>query len=79
MTEKPISFYTLFCPYSWATGLCEDLIKQNTEESRYSTRSMLLIKSSRDTDRIRTCAISNLDSKSNVLGLSAIGTPDSYE
>ncbi|KAG8273104.1 hypothetical protein J6590_028996 [Homalodisca vitripennis] len=41
-------------PSSWATGLCEDLIKQNKGESRYSTR-------------IRTCAISNSDSKSKVL------------
>ncbi|KAG8277500.1 hypothetical protein J6590_041667 [Homalodisca vitripennis] len=46
-------FKTLFCPPSWATGLCEDLIKQNKGESRYSTRSMVLIKSamSNDLDR----------------------------
>ncbi|KAG8271613.1 hypothetical protein J6590_059088 [Homalodisca vitripennis] len=31
---------TLFCPFSCATGLCKDLIKQNKGESRYSTRSM---------------------------------------
>ncbi|KAG8283131.1 hypothetical protein J6590_023662 [Homalodisca vitripennis] len=37
--EKPIPFYALFCLSSWATGLCEDLIKQNKGESRYSTRS----------------------------------------
>ncbi|KAG8291000.1 E2-like enzyme [Homalodisca vitripennis] len=53
-----------------------DLIKQNKGESRYSTRSMVLIKSARVTDRIRTCAISNSDSKSDVLDRSAIGTPN---
>ncbi|KAG8274197.1 hypothetical protein J6590_004214 [Homalodisca vitripennis] len=37
MEERPISFQALFCPPSWATGLCEDLIKQNKGESRYST------------------------------------------
>ncbi|KAG8305935.1 hypothetical protein J6590_058899 [Homalodisca vitripennis] len=52
-----------------------NLIKRNKRESRYSTRSMVLIKSARVTDRIRTCAISNSDSKSNVLDSSAIGTP----
>ncbi|KAG8314885.1 hypothetical protein J6590_082682 [Homalodisca vitripennis] len=31
--EKPIPCYTLFCPSSWATGLCEDLIKQNDGDS----------------------------------------------
>ncbi|KAG8300359.1 hypothetical protein J6590_078337 [Homalodisca vitripennis] len=55
--------------------LLRDLIKQNKGESRYSTRSMVLIKSATVTDRIRTCAISNSDSKSNVLDHSAIGTP----
>ncbi|KAG8269607.1 hypothetical protein J6590_104086 [Homalodisca vitripennis] len=40
-----------------------DLIKQNKGESRYSTRSMVLIKSATVTDRIRTCAIANSDSK----------------
>ncbi|KAG8336416.1 hypothetical protein J6590_045382 [Homalodisca vitripennis] len=68
-----------FKPYSarphGPLGLCEDLIKQNKGESRYSTRSMVLIKSARVTDRIRTCAISNSDSKSDVLDRSAIGTP----
>ncbi|KAG8336443.1 hypothetical protein J6590_044216 [Homalodisca vitripennis] len=59
-------FNPLFCPSSWATGLCEDLIKQNKGESRYSTRSM----------RIRTRTISNSDSKSNILDRSAIGTPE---
>ncbi|KAG8310632.1 hypothetical protein J6590_060168 [Homalodisca vitripennis] len=73
--EKPISFYALFCPSLWATGLCEDLIKQNKGESRYSTRSMVLIKSATVTDRIRACAISNSDPKSNVLDHLAIGTP----
>ncbi|KAG8335589.1 hypothetical protein J6590_064299 [Homalodisca vitripennis] len=34
------------------TGLCEDLIKQNKGESRYSTRSMVLIKIWPATDRI---------------------------
>ncbi|KAG8259992.1 hypothetical protein J6590_107126, partial [Homalodisca vitripennis] len=53
-----------------------DLIKQNKGESRYSTRSMVLIKSATVTDRIRTCAISNSDPKSNVLDHSAIGTPN---
>ncbi|KAG8317322.1 hypothetical protein J6590_029895 [Homalodisca vitripennis] len=53
-----------------------DLIKQNKGESRYSTRSMVLIKRARVTDRIRTCAISNSDSKvDDVLDRSAIGTP----
>ncbi|KAG8272158.1 hypothetical protein J6590_047172 [Homalodisca vitripennis] len=50
---------SLFCPPSWATGLCEDLIKQNKGESRYSTRSMVLIKSAMFND----------------LDRSAIGTP----
>ncbi|KAG8241458.1 hypothetical protein J6590_086753 [Homalodisca vitripennis] len=44
-----------------------DLIKQNKWESRYSTRSMVLIKSARVTDRIRICAISNSNPTSNVL------------
>ncbi|KAG8334992.1 hypothetical protein J6590_078905 [Homalodisca vitripennis] len=65
----------LFCPSSWATGLCEDLIKQNMREIRYSTKSTVLITSVTVTDRIRTCAISNSDLKSNVLDRSAIGTP----
>ncbi|KAG8251145.1 hypothetical protein J6590_086418 [Homalodisca vitripennis] len=52
-----------------------NLIKQSKWESRYSTRSMVLIKSATVTDRIRTCAISNSDSKSSVLDHSAIGTP----
>ncbi|KAG8286266.1 hypothetical protein J6590_063940 [Homalodisca vitripennis] len=64
MKEKPISLYALFCPSSWATGLCEDLIKQNKGESQYSTRSMVVIKSTTVTDRTRSCAISNSDSKS---------------
>ncbi|KAG8275726.1 hypothetical protein J6590_080719 [Homalodisca vitripennis] len=54
-----IEAHALFCPSSWAIGLCEDLIKQNNGESRYSTRSMVLKKSATATDRIRTCAISN--------------------
>ncbi|KAG8283495.1 hypothetical protein J6590_016762 [Homalodisca vitripennis] len=54
----------LFCPSSWATGLCEDLIKQNKGESRYSTRLMVLIKSEKVTDRSRTCAVSNSDPNS---------------
>ncbi|KAG8280031.1 hypothetical protein J6590_091172 [Homalodisca vitripennis] len=62
-----------------ATGLCEDLIKQNNGESRYSTRSMVLIKSATVTDRIRTCAISNSDSKSNDLDRSAVGSPRSVQ
>ncbi|KAG8255060.1 hypothetical protein J6590_101694 [Homalodisca vitripennis] len=48
-----------------------DLIRQNKEESQYSTRSMVLIKIATVTDRIRTCAISNSDSKSNDLNRSA--------
>ncbi|KAG8261992.1 hypothetical protein J6590_062299 [Homalodisca vitripennis] len=56
-------------------GRIGDLIKQNKEESRYSTRPMVLIKSATVKDRIRICAISNSDSKSNVLDHSAIGTP----
>ncbi|KAG8314399.1 hypothetical protein J6590_093465 [Homalodisca vitripennis] len=63
---KPILFYALFCPSSWVTGLYEDIIKQDKGESRYSTRSMGLIKSARATGRIRTCAISNSDPKSNI-------------
>ncbi|KAG8288746.1 hypothetical protein J6590_010855 [Homalodisca vitripennis] len=39
----PISLSPLFCPSSCATGLYEDLIKQNKGESRYSARSMILI------------------------------------
>ncbi|KAG8246016.1 hypothetical protein J6590_049295 [Homalodisca vitripennis] len=42
----------LFCPSSWVTGLCEDLIKQNKGESRYSTRLIVLIKNAPVTDRI---------------------------
>ncbi|KAG8263791.1 hypothetical protein J6590_024019, partial [Homalodisca vitripennis] len=42
---------SLFCTPSWATGLCEDLIKQNKGESRYSTRSMVLIKNPKSNDR----------------------------
>ncbi|KAG8292047.1 hypothetical protein J6590_047949 [Homalodisca vitripennis] len=53
-----------------------DLIKQNKEESQYSTRVVLLIKNATVTGRIRTCAISHSDSKSNVLDHSAIGTPN---
>ncbi|KAG8296812.1 hypothetical protein J6590_048887 [Homalodisca vitripennis] len=30
---EPIPFLSLFCPSSWTTGLCEDLIKQNKGES----------------------------------------------
>ncbi|KAG8263770.1 hypothetical protein J6590_023995 [Homalodisca vitripennis] len=59
------------------TSLLADLIKQNKGESRYSEKSMVLIKSARVTDRIRTCAISNSDTNSNVLDHSAIGTPKS--
>ncbi|KAG8286314.1 hypothetical protein J6590_062817 [Homalodisca vitripennis] len=55
--------------------VCEDLIKQNKGESRYSTRLIVLIKSATVTDRIQTCAIFNLDPKSNDLDRSAIGTP----
>ncbi|KAG8294695.1 hypothetical protein J6590_097258 [Homalodisca vitripennis] len=64
------SLLCIFCPSSWATGLCEDLIKQNKGESRYSTRSMVLIKRASVTDKIRTS-----DSKSNIFDRSAIGTP----
>ncbi|KAG8306224.1 hypothetical protein J6590_052661 [Homalodisca vitripennis] len=39
-------------------------LRSNKGESRYSTRSMVLIKGATVTDRIRTCAISNSDSKS---------------
>ncbi|KAG8260675.1 hypothetical protein J6590_091471, partial [Homalodisca vitripennis] len=53
-----------------------DLIKKNKRESRYSTRSMVLIKSAMVPDRSRTCAISNSDSNSNVLDHSVIGTPN---
>ncbi|KAG8295316.1 hypothetical protein J6590_082530 [Homalodisca vitripennis] len=66
---------TLFYSSSWAIGLCEDLIKHNKGESRYSTRSMVLIKIARFTDRIRSCAISNSDSKSNVLDRTPIVIP----
>ncbi|KAG8253324.1 hypothetical protein J6590_036846 [Homalodisca vitripennis] len=73
LTEKPIPFYALSCLSSWATGMCEDLIKQNKGESRYSTRLLVLIKSAMVTDMIRIGAISNSDPKSNVLDRSAIG------
>ncbi|KAG8315688.1 hypothetical protein J6590_066019 [Homalodisca vitripennis] len=43
------------------------LSSQNKWESRCSTRSMVLIKSARVTDRIRICAISNSNPTSNVL------------
>ncbi|KAG8335834.1 hypothetical protein J6590_058616 [Homalodisca vitripennis] len=49
--------------------------ENNKGESRYSTRSIVLINSTRVTDRIQTCAISNSDSKPNVLESSAIGIP----
>ncbi|KAG8248194.1 hypothetical protein J6590_045228 [Homalodisca vitripennis] len=55
--------------------MCEGLLSQNKGESQYSTRSMILVKSATVTDRIRTCAISNSEPKSNVLDRSAIGTP----
>ncbi|KAG8316341.1 hypothetical protein J6590_052552 [Homalodisca vitripennis] len=69
------TLFALFCPPSCATGLCEDLIKQNKGESRYSTRPMVLIKSAMVTDRISICVISNSDPKSNDLDRSAIATP----
>ncbi|KAG8295394.1 hypothetical protein J6590_081504 [Homalodisca vitripennis] len=75
--EKPIPFYALFCPSSWTTGLCDDLIEQNEGESQYSTRSMVLIKSARVKDGFEP-ARSNSDSKSNILDRSAIGTPISF-
>ncbi|KAG8335963.1 hypothetical protein J6590_055695 [Homalodisca vitripennis] len=40
-------FLALFYPSSRANGLCEDLIKHNRDESRYSTRSIVLIKEQR--------------------------------
>ncbi|KAG8313005.1 hypothetical protein J6590_010098 [Homalodisca vitripennis] len=49
-----------------------DLIEKNKRERRYCTRSMVLIKSATVTERIQTCAISNSDSKSNVLDRSAL-------
>ncbi|KAG8313045.1 hypothetical protein J6590_010138 [Homalodisca vitripennis] len=36
----PLTFEALFCPSSWATGLCEDLIKQDKGERRYSTSQL---------------------------------------
>ncbi|KAG8288289.1 hypothetical protein J6590_021056 [Homalodisca vitripennis] len=50
--QLPIPFKALFCPPSWATGLCEDLIKRNKGESRYSASSIVLIKSAMVTDRV---------------------------
>ncbi|KAG8272575.1 hypothetical protein J6590_037869 [Homalodisca vitripennis] len=41
LKDRPISFEALFCPSSWATGLYEDVIKQNRGESQYSTRQDL--------------------------------------
>ncbi|KAG8274327.1 hypothetical protein J6590_004353 [Homalodisca vitripennis] len=43
----PIPFWAVFCPSSWATGLCEDLIKQNKGESRYSTNKKFQLQSAR--------------------------------
>ncbi|KAG8315153.1 hypothetical protein J6590_076661 [Homalodisca vitripennis] len=40
-----IDSIALFCPSRWATGLCEDLIKQNKGKRRYSTKLIVLIKS----------------------------------
>ncbi|KAG8275530.1 hypothetical protein J6590_083698 [Homalodisca vitripennis] len=53
VTAVPSSFCTLFCPSSWAAGLCEDLIKQNKGENqyKYSTSLIVLIKSATLTDR----------------------------
>ncbi|KAG8300636.1 hypothetical protein J6590_072042 [Homalodisca vitripennis] len=48
------------------TTTIKDRFKQNKGDSRYSVRLMVLIKSATVTDRNRTCAISNSDSKSNV-------------
>ncbi|KAG8270736.1 hypothetical protein J6590_078383 [Homalodisca vitripennis] len=64
---------SLASPYSasWATGLYENLIKQNKGESRYSSRSTVPIKGATVTDRLRTCIISNSASQSNVLDRSA--------
>ncbi|KAG8246907.1 hypothetical protein J6590_073941 [Homalodisca vitripennis] len=62
-------------PTCACSGVCpsgsEDLIKQNKWESRYSKRSMGLIKSGSLTNKIRTYAITNTDSTSNVLDHSA--------
>ncbi|KAG8292438.1 hypothetical protein J6590_040401 [Homalodisca vitripennis] len=68
----------LFCPSSWATGLCEDLIKQSKGESRYSTRLMVLVQRTQ-TGFEPACAISNSVPKSNDLDRSAVGTPDSWQ
>ncbi|KAG8262599.1 hypothetical protein J6590_050095 [Homalodisca vitripennis] len=51
------------------------LTKHDKVESRYGTRTMVLIKSATVTDMVRTCAVSNSDLKSNVLDHSGIGTP----
>ncbi|KAG8299029.1 hypothetical protein J6590_002997 [Homalodisca vitripennis] len=42
------SFYSS----SWPNGLCEDLNKHYKEESRYSVRSITLVKCATATDRI---------------------------
>ncbi|KAG8313024.1 hypothetical protein J6590_010116 [Homalodisca vitripennis] len=48
--ERPILLLALFCQCSRATGLCEVLIKQNKDESRYSKRLTELLKSAMVTD-----------------------------
>ncbi|KAG8310408.1 hypothetical protein J6590_064436 [Homalodisca vitripennis] len=50
--EYPFPFEALFCPSSWAIDLCEDLIEQRKGESRYSTRSMVLILTATVIDKI---------------------------
>ncbi|KAG8261383.1 hypothetical protein J6590_074237 [Homalodisca vitripennis] len=72
-----VSFTTL--PSSKIIFKQRGIIKQNKEESRYSTRLMVLIKSERVTDRIRTCAISNSNSKSTILDHSAIPTKRTFD
>ncbi|KAG8262500.1 hypothetical protein J6590_052144 [Homalodisca vitripennis] len=40
--SQGFGYVPLSCTSPWATGLCEDLVKQNKGESRYSTRSKVL-------------------------------------
>ncbi|KAG8252407.1 hypothetical protein J6590_057832 [Homalodisca vitripennis] len=60
---RPILSQQLLCPSAWAIGLCE----QNKGKTRYTTKSMVLLKSATVTYRSLTCSISNSDLKSNAL------------
>ncbi|KAG8291821.1 hypothetical protein J6590_051722 [Homalodisca vitripennis] len=67
-------FYIHFCLFPEAKLSTNNL--SSGKESRYSTRSMVLIKSATVTDRISTCTISNSNPNADVLDRSDTGTPN---